>query len=176
MSRVTNVRYDLTVFQTYLTHKLDTVSAAVTDGVTVGHPCCAEHECKLPLRNVRHEYCEHHRDMNAICCVSNCQSSREKGHRTCSMPEHRKQEAIREGMRHRVKKRSRPRNDECADKEDEEPQRRRTLPGTYSRKWTHNEQLMVRPCGIVIGRATFFNFEAMGAVKVCGLRNETMMF
>lgn len=44
--------------------------------------------------------------------------------------------------------------------------RRKRLKGAFGRKWTHNEQLMVRPCGVVIGRATFYNAESVSAVKV----------
>ncbi|KAF8219602.1 hypothetical protein L208DRAFT_1338990, partial [Tricholoma matsutake] len=30
------------------------VWVVVIDGVTVGHPCCARHNCKIPLANNRH--------------------------------------------------------------------------------------------------------------------------
>lgn len=43
--------------------------------------------------------------------------------------------------------------------------------GAFSRKWTHNEQLMVRPCGVVVGRATFFGSENVIGVKVSFLQN-----
>jgi hypothetical protein len=39
--------------------------------------------------------------------------------------------------------------------------------GRLSRRWTHNEQLIVRCCGIILSRATFFGSEAITAVKVC---------
>ncbi|PIL31096.1 hypothetical protein GSI_05792 [Ganoderma sinense ZZ0214-1] len=32
---------------------------------------------------------------------------------------------------------------------------------TLTRRWTHNEQLLVRPCGIVISRATFYEAESL---------------
>lgn len=34
-----------------------------------------------------------------------------------------------------------------------------------SRRWTHNEQLFVRCCGIIIARATFYGSEAISGVK-----------
>lgn len=144
----------------------DTISAAVTDGVTVGHPCCAEHECKKPLSNVHNEYCREHLSRNLICCIGSCNSRRTEGFKTCSEPEHRAQENLRKERSRRVKKSSRPRTDEGDDEEVSKGRRQRLLPGTFNRKWTHNEQLMVRPCGVIIGRATFYNFESMGAVKV----------
>lgn len=38
--------------------------------------------------------------------------------------------------------------------------------GRLSRRWTHNEQLMIRCCGIILSRATFFGSEALTSVKV----------
>lgn len=37
---------------------------------------------------------------------------------------------------------------------------------TLQRSWTHNEELAVRCCGVIISRATFFQAEATSAVKV----------
>lgn len=39
--------------------------------------------------------------------------------------------------------------------------------GRKSRKYTHNEQLCVKCCGIIISRATFYHAEGVAAVKVC---------
>lgn len=144
------------------------MSAAVTDGVTVGHPCCAEHECKIPLSNTHNEYCEEHQHLGRLCCVNGCTDRRENGHKTCTMTDHRQQEVIRKERRRRVKKRSMPQTGDCKDDTESALNNRKKtlLDGTFNRKWTHNEQIMVRPCGTVIGRATFFNFESMGAVKV----------
>jgi hypothetical protein len=43
----------------------------------------------------------------------------------------------------------------------------RTLKAHFARARTHNEQLMCRPCGVVVARATLFGSEALSAVKVC---------
>lgn len=40
-----------------------------------------------------------------------------------------------------------------------------------SRRWTHNEQLFVRCCGIIVARATFFGSEAISGVKVSFLHS-----
>ncbi len=44
-----------------------------------------------------------------------------------------------------------------------------TMPikGSLGRRWTHNEQLMFRPCGVVISRATFYESEGMHNALVC---------
>jgi hypothetical protein len=38
--------------------------------------------------------------------------------------------------------------------------------GRMSRRWTHNEQLFVYPCGVIASRATFFGSEGVSGVKV----------
>lgn len=142
---------------TLTTQPSDTVSAAVTDGVTLGHPCCNIADCKEPLAKVTDEFCHLHVDNGARCCVRGCMMPREQGFRTCVLREHRAEEnsRIMRGRRPKdPKKRLVTENG-----------RRKALKGTFSRKWTHNEQLMVRPCGVVIGRATFYQWESMTAVK-----------
>ena len=131
------------------------MSAAVTDGVTLGHPCCSEHECKIPLQTVKEEYCALHDDLNTKCCIKGCQRLRETGFRTCMLTVHRKQETDRA-----FTKRRRPAS--IYKRQEHVPRSK----GVFSRKWTHNEQLMVRPCGIIVGRATFYSSESMSAVKV----------
>ena len=42
-----------------------------------------------------------------------------------------------------------------------------SIKGRFSRRWTHNEQLFVRCCGIIISRATFYGSEGVSGVKVC---------
>lgn len=36
-----------------------------------------------------------------------------------------------------------------------------------SRRWTHNEQLFVRCCGVILSRATMYASEGVSGVKVC---------
>lgn len=42
-----------------------------------------------------------------------------------------------------------------------------TLKAQFGRRRTHNEQTMVRPCGIICARATFYDAEAVSNVLVC---------
>lgn len=37
----------------------------------------------------------------------------------------------------------------------------------FGRKRTHNEQLIVCPCGVIVARTTFYGAEAISAVIVC---------
>jgi hypothetical protein len=42
----------------------------------------------------------------------------------------------------------------------------RKLRAFFGRRHTHNEQVMMRPCGVILARATFFGSEAVSAVNV----------
>lgn len=43
----------------------------------------------------------------------------------------------------------------------------RKLKAHFGRRRTHSEQLLVRPCGVIVARATFFGAEAVSNVLVC---------
>jgi hypothetical protein len=44
---------------------------------------------------------------------------------------------------------------------------KKKLQAQFGRKRTHNEQIMVAPCGMILSRATFFGAEAVSTVVVC---------
>jgi hypothetical protein len=49
------------------------VWVVVTDGVTVGHPCCAIHNCFTALGNNRHQYCPEHAPLyDHKCAIIGC--------------------------------------------------------------------------------------------------------
>lgn len=135
-----------------------TVSGVVTDGVTLGHPCCNVDDCKEPLAKVTDEYCHLHIDNGSRCCVKGCVMPREPKFRTCVIREHREEESRRKTLGRRSNEHGKRGNNERG--------KRKGVKGAFSRRWTHNEQLLVRPCGVVIGRATFYQWESMTAVKV----------
>jgi hypothetical protein len=60
----------------------------------VGHPCCAVHNCKIPLSNNRHRYCDGHRAIAEQCAIVGCQQLAAPGKKTCSSPEHHEVERI----------------------------------------------------------------------------------
>lgn len=43
----------------------------------------------------------------------------------------------------------------------------RKVRARFGRRRTHNEELCVASCGIILGRATFFGSEAPNGVRVC---------
>lgn len=133
----------------------------MTDGVTMGHPCCNEFDCKVPLAKVTDIYCQDHIELETVCAVEGCRRMRRVGYRTCDEESHKDAEAARKSR----KKQPSVRRSGATDSAN----RKRRLKGAFGRKWTHNEQLMVRPCGVVIGRATFYSSESVSAVKVSRL-------
>ena len=48
-----------------------------------------------------------------------------------------------------------------------QPQSRKPkLKTTLTRRWTHNEQLLVRPCGVIVSRCTFYQAESLPNERV----------
>jgi hypothetical protein len=45
--------------------------------------------------------------------------------------------------------------------------RQHKLRAQFGRKRTHNEQIIVAPCGIILARETFYGAEAVSTVVVC---------
>ncbi|KAG2099283.1 uncharacterized protein F5147DRAFT_582715 [Suillus discolor] len=178
--------------QGVVTHK---VSAVVVDGVTVGHPCCAVYNCHTPLSNNHHHFCHLHSGQNDKCVIIGCDLPIVRGRRTCSTLEHRQVEdthELRGQSRFQLQERlARARTtiatntsltDDPPDEEEYEfnENTRRALPATsssqdrpgrkkfravFGRRRTHNEQLIVAPCGMIIARRTFFGAEGVASVK-----------
>lgn len=195
-------------------------SCVVVDGVTVGHPCCAQHNCKEPLQSQRDRYCQTHQILNKMCSIVGCFETVVEGHRVCAHPAHQGVEELynlRGQSRFQLQERlQRTRmagastagggaassgeiavNSNDWDDADEDafeidpngqalpagsgpasqmPQAGSTpsRPATrvraeFGRKRTHNEQIIVAPCGVIIARATFYGAEAIGSVAVISL-------
>ncbi|KZT50698.1 hypothetical protein CALCODRAFT_444209 [Calocera cornea HHB12733] len=192
------------------------LSCAITDGVSIGRPCCRVHNCANPLPTNRSRYCLQHQAIDAICAVEGCEEPAPTGRRTCNTPEHRQLEDHYNatGKSFKILKKRLQQaynrgnnnvplygNDEEADQEEEdedddleeeeaelsaqahvqaqaegqasaegEPQNSQKLnppskpKARFGRRRTHNEQLIVRPCGIIVGRATFYGAESLSAV------------
>lgn len=45
-----------------------------------------------------------------------------------------------------------------------------TLKASLTRRWTHNEQLIVRCCGVIVACATFYDAESVSNALVCSER------
>lgn len=168
------------------------VSAVVTDGLTLGHPCCGIHNCQIPLQNNRHRFCQLHRNSNMECSITTCSRDVLVGHLVCDDPGHLSVEALhtkRGQAFFQLKDRlaraqiahpndstivERPLN-ELEEAEEEEfdvelstspVNAPKKLKARFGRRRTHNEQIIVAPCGIITARETFYGAEAVGSVGV----------
>ncbi|KAG1846163.1 hypothetical protein C8R48DRAFT_543144, partial [Suillus tomentosus] len=202
----------------------------VTDGITVGRPCCAVPHCKNALASTHNCFCSadpSHRQLETICAVDGCDqpvSRRGQGdklHKACSNPLHMKMEDAkavlsRSGKSKTQRMKTAKLNDTLAASSHDHPEddlpvedfdewyehdestgnvrlkqasvalstgvvnpsltqneSRHVLEACPSkadvlklkaiffRKRTNNEQLFVRPCGIISGRGTMYHHEAV---------------
>ncbi|KAJ6485282.1 hypothetical protein DFH09DRAFT_949028, partial [Mycena vulgaris] len=186
------------------------IRSTVTDGITIGRPCCCVHDCLEPLPNVKQRFCVIHRRLEKQCAVTTCDRDSEHGFRTCNIPEHRSLESYYylQGkamfqLKHRLERikasqthdslspgtttASRMRMTDEIDGElmpdlidapeddddevgegvcDGKPEKgNKTVRARFGRRRTHNEQLCVGSCGVILGRATFYGSEAPNGVR-----------
>jgi hypothetical protein len=209
------------------------VEAAITDGLTIGHPCCSFFACPIPLTSNRHRFCLSHTHLHLQCAVVGCSAAVVENFRlvdgketsarmkTCSDPVHQEMERLnseqskanfqlsrklmRQNVAHPNDALSERKLIDLVDLEDSEewfeidpedgqvrmftvnnpgatgeldmpmPQDpcpskpetgNRKMKAQFGRRRTHNEQVIVRPCGTICSRATFFGAEAVSNVLV----------
>lgn len=160
--------------------------AVVTDGITIGRPCCSVHDCQNPLPSQRARFCDVHSDLDGQCVVVGCQERATPNNQTCIDPSHRALEdpngrSALFVLRRRLERlRTSALEDngaglteeltdynvdgECPSKSDEGNSKPRAR---FGRRRTHNEQLVVATCGVILGRATMFGSEGIDGVMVC---------
>jgi hypothetical protein len=189
----------------------------LSDGLTLGHPCCGVFRCTEPLLNNKHRYCATHAHQNTLCAVVDCNNSIVVGTKSCSRPDHQEMERLylEKGksirtLEHRLKQHrgggnpnntlpsaDDPNPDDDLDeierwyevdksgvvqmhsskttgsvgvRDDVPCEAKKSETGNtkiktqYGRRRTHNEQTLVRPCGVIFARATFFGAEAVSNV------------
>ncbi|RPD56578.1 hypothetical protein L226DRAFT_433281, partial [Lentinus tigrinus ALCF2SS1-7] len=158
--------------------------ACVMDGVTLGHPRCIVTHCVGRLSSPRDRFCEDHSHLSKVCAIDGCQEPCSDGMRTCGIDTHRafeKRQRERGQAFYRLKRRMETKDALAAlgrgfassPDLDPDPQliNQRTLapkapapeqPLTWHgiRAWTHNEQLIVKCCGVLLSRATFYTAES----------------
>ncbi|KII92428.1 hypothetical protein PLICRDRAFT_134020 [Plicaturopsis crispa FD-325 SS-3] len=212
---------------------LQYLRSTVTDGVTLGHPCCGVQDCTTPLASVNDHFCPNHRDRLRVCVVTSCEARVEPGFRTCPDPSHRALElyhyeqgksmfqlkrrhertkalrlhdplpTVSQPLPNRLPSYNELRdelhaspldlrpaetNNESINQEadgedgtgidddellvdadgicDGKPEAgNEKVRARFGRRRTHNEELCVGSCGMVLGRGTFFGSEAPNGVR-----------
>jgi hypothetical protein len=188
------------------------VRSTVTDGVTLGRPCCGVQDCFESLRSINDRFCVTHADLNRNCAVTSCSTVAEEGFRTCAVSEHRSLENryLEQGkamfqLKRRLERSklsqthdslstgapqaTRPAGigDDEVDGEviegpgvddaevtfdeggicDGKPESgNRPIRAMFGRRRTHNKELCVASCGVILGRATCYGSEAPNGVRV----------
>jgi hypothetical protein len=176
-----------------------TLRAAVTDGDSIGRPCCKVHNCTTPLPTNRDHFCIDHAHLKSVCVVTGCTSIAPEGFQTCSTANHRAMEESRnergkalfqlrkrlntqfstsqlpdsvsslEGSLPEIEDGTNP--DNTQDLATRKSDAGNTAPkARFARRRTHNEQLLVSCCGIILARGTMFGAEAISGVKVSFLK------
>lgn len=86
------------LYGTY-TVNLGGIRSVVTDGITLGHPCCAgDLDCKHLLPNNKAWYCVKHEYRSQQCAVMTCSNHITPGWKTCAEHDHRQCEAYYQMM------------------------------------------------------------------------------
>lgn len=208
-----------------MTDNVDKCQVVVTDGLTLGHPCCGLFRCTIPLCNNRDRFCPTHYNLHAICAITDCTEPVVEGMKSCNNFEHQKMERLQSEkgkaafmlkerlQRHHVAHPNaaittpaqeneevpvddleetdtwfennggevrvftdsnpgsvgvlddnNPAGAECEATKSE--LRNRKIRAQFGRRRTHNEQTLVRPCGVICARATFYGAEAVSNVLV----------
>ncbi|KAF8232727.1 hypothetical protein L208DRAFT_1181548, partial [Tricholoma matsutake] len=62
--------------------------------VTVGHPCCACHNSKIPLANNKHQFYPEDASQNTICVIIRCSSPTVPDSHVCSNLTHQEVEQV----------------------------------------------------------------------------------
>ncbi|OSC98756.1 hypothetical protein PYCCODRAFT_1417417 [Trametes coccinea BRFM310] len=159
--------------------------SAVTDGVGIGHPCCAVHDCKEPLltKPKGARYCKLHADLEYHCSVIACEMRADEGFKTCGLPSHRAldnylnlQNKAMFQLRSRLERLTTSQTSHnlvptvaTLDSLDvacevKSPQGNKRIRAQFGRRRTHNEETCVASCGVILGRATMFGSEAVSGV------------
>lgn len=121
-----------------------------------------------------------------VCIVAGCKAKATKGFQTCTETSHRELEETRNDvgkaffqLRHLIQRHNMPHLSDSmttphprdfdqdaddgsrkSDSGNQQPKAR------FSRRRTHNEQLVVSCCGVILARGTMFGAEAISGVKV----------
>ncbi|KAF8869217.1 hypothetical protein CPB84DRAFT_1694640, partial [Gymnopilus junonius] len=160
----------------------------LSNGITIGHPCCGVRHCTESLENVkRDQFCPGHKYRLEICAVEGCEEKVVPDFLTCALASHRELEEKRKlhnstnfQLQSQVQRStvSNPPDEEVMQslREDGEalddgieekvlpstapqepmacPQKLETgnqcIRACFGHSQTHNEQLLVHPCGMIV--------------------------
>ncbi|KAG1844952.1 hypothetical protein DFJ58DRAFT_731030 [Suillus subalutaceus] len=167
------------------------VSVVVVDGVVVSRPCCSIPNCWVHLRTPQDRFCPTHSSRLNQCAIKGCARSVMSGSLMCDIRAHQESEALHtlwgksrfhlhEHLECSRAIHGRLANvqvgaDDDADDDDgtqaigEEEYdvklgKKKRLRAQFTHNYTHCEELIVAPCGMIHARETMHNAEGVGSV------------
>ncbi|KAG2130591.1 hypothetical protein BD769DRAFT_1355680, partial [Suillus cothurnatus] len=172
------------------------VSVIVVDGVVVSRPCCSIPNCWVHLHSPHDRFCHVHAAYLNQCAIKGCTQPVVSGGLTCDIPVHQESEALHtlrgrsrfrlhEHLEHSHAIHGHLANMQIGAEEDEgddadatqaigeevydvekKSGRKKRLCAQFTRNYTHCEELIVAPCGIIHARETMHNAEGVASVAV----------
>jgi hypothetical protein len=160
---------------------------AVTDGVSVGRHSCNVLHCSERLENIKDRFCTGHHYVEGFCAILDCSRPVIPGRQSCDDPahcatedaHHARNKALFQLKNYKRSKIAPPHSqedgvfpasqeplehpDNCPSKPDTGVRRPRAI---FGRRQTHNEQLIVYPCGIIAAIFTFYGSETVPQLVV----------
>ncbi|KAI0703114.1 hypothetical protein C8Q76DRAFT_632028 [Earliella scabrosa] len=143
------------------------LSACVMDGVTIGHPRCNVDHCREPLGSPRDRFCPRHWDQERLCAIRGCNQPATDNLHTCNQYNHRAYEKKKRErgqaifrLRKRMAGHSTKRTAALAGGDADDKVPGHSFKTALTRRYTHNDQLIVRCCGVIVSRATFYEAES----------------
>ncbi|KAF8159023.1 hypothetical protein K438DRAFT_1985956 [Mycena galopus ATCC 62051] len=170
------------------------LQAALSDGLAIGFARCQVAHCTEELANNRHRFCPLHHHLHEICAVVGCNAPVRADKKTCDNREHAEMERLHYErgqaaftlktrlQRHRIAHPQNGLDDQSPDAVDTADDietfhlddtshlriHSEDNPGSYKalfgRSRTDNLQTIVRPCGVIVAQAPFYNAEAVSNV------------
>lgn len=157
----------------------------ITDGITIGRPCCKVHNCTQPLPNNCAHFCLEHALLKKVCVVIGCKAKATKGFQTCAETSYHELEETRNDvgkaffqLHHLIQQHNMPHLldsmttphphdfDQDADDGSQRSNSGNQQPkARFSHHQNHNEQLIVSCCGVILAHGTMFGAEVISGVK-----------
>ncbi|KAF8910006.1 hypothetical protein CPB84DRAFT_1743508 [Gymnopilus junonius] len=147
----------------------------VMDGIGLQHPTCAHHNCKNPLTTARDRYCAKHQDLNngnapvvteklkCQCVLHPNDALPDKDLDAADLIDDEEEEEFEineEDLIHGVHEGM---SDPCGASPvcTSASRNKKRISAQFGRKRTHNEQILVAPCGVILAWETFYGAEAI---------------
>ncbi|KAG2051177.1 hypothetical protein BDR06DRAFT_983640 [Suillus hirtellus] len=132
-------------------HANKLVSVIVVNGIVVSCPCCSVPNCWVHLCTSQDHFCYVHSACLEQCAIKGYARSVISGSLTCNIPAHQESEALHTLQSKRLANKKR-------------------LCVQFTCNYTHCEELIVAPCGMIHAHETMHNAEGVG--KMCPTHND----